>query len=214
MAVKTLFPTRIYAAPLGPRSAALNHRLLDQCEALAADDLAGRRWSQKHYLGGYTSYGSLCRLQETFAVFAELERRLKPHAEAFAKALRYDLSGHDLAMTDCWANIMPAQVTHSFHIHPLSFLSGTYYLQIPPKAAPIKFEDPRLGFMMSAPPRLKACPPAERPFYSLKPKSGDVVLFESWLRHEVPASDNAAERISISFNYALLPKIKPRRGKR
>jgi uncharacterized protein (TIGR02466 family) len=30
--------------------------------------------------------------------------------------------------------------------------------------------------------------------------AGAVVLFESWLRHEVPANPGA-ERISVSFNY-------------
>jgi uncharacterized protein (TIGR02466 family) len=31
--------------------------------------------------------------------------------------------------------------------------------------------------------------------------AGKVVLFESWLRHEVPPNPAAAERVSISFNY-------------
>jgi uncharacterized protein (TIGR02466 family) len=30
---------------------------------------------------------------------------------------------------------------------------------------------------------------------------GGLLLFESWLRHEVPANPADAERISISFNY-------------
>jgi predicted Rossmann fold nucleotide-binding protein DprA/Smf involved in DNA uptake len=32
-------------------------------------------------------------------------------------------------------------------------------------------------------------------------RAGEVILFESWLRHEVPPSPIAQERISISFNY-------------
>jgi len=31
--------------------------------------------------------------------------------------------------------------------------------------------------------------------------AGQVVLFESWLRHEVPSHPTAAERVSVSFNY-------------
>jgi uncharacterized protein (TIGR02466 family) len=31
--------------------------------------------------------------------------------------------------------------------------------------------------------------------------AGKLVLFESWLRHEVPPNPVAAERVSISFNY-------------
>ena len=44
--------------------------LADECRSLAASDAAGRRWSAKHYLGGYTSYGSLDRLHLVSSLFA------------------------------------------------------------------------------------------------------------------------------------------------
>jgi uncharacterized protein (TIGR02466 family) len=31
--------------------------------------------------------------------------------------------------------------------------------------------------------------------------AGNVILFESWLRHEVSANPVAEDRVSISFNY-------------
>jgi len=37
-----------------------------------------------------------------------------------------------------------------------------------------------------------------------------VILFESWLRHEVPPARFAGERISISFNYAWNAKSRRR----
>ena len=33
-------------------------------------------------------------------------------------------------------------------------------------------------------------------------RQGTIFLWESWLRHEVPAGDAKSERISISFNYS------------
>jgi uncharacterized protein (TIGR02466 family) len=33
-------------------------------------------------------------------------------------------------------------------------------------------------------------------------KAGQVVLFESWLRHEVPPNPSSADRVSISFNFS------------
>jgi uncharacterized protein (TIGR02466 family) len=48
---------------------------------------------------------------------------------------------------------------------------------------------------------MMAAPPGKA-FVSLPAKAGEVVLFESWLRHEVPPARYAGERISISFNYA------------
>jgi uncharacterized protein (TIGR02466 family) len=32
--------------------------------------------------------------------------------------------------------------------------------------------------------------------------AGTVLLFESWLRHEVPPNPVSAERVSISFNFS------------
>ena len=194
MAIKALFPTLLYHAPLGANGARFDRALLDECQALAASDSAGRKWSATNYLGGYTSYGSLDRLHLVSSVFAGLARRLDKHAKAFAARLPYDLKGRRIAMTDCWLNVMPAGVVHSLHLHPTSFISGTYYVQVPRGAGALKFEDPRLSKMMAAPPG--------RAFVSLPARAGDVILFESWLRHEVPPARYAGERISISFNYA------------
>ncbi|MGH9480214.1 MAG: putative 2OG-Fe(II) oxygenase [Terriglobales bacterium] len=33
-------------------------------------------------------------------------------------------------------------------------------------------------------------------------EAGNVLLFESWLRHAVSANSVAGERVSISFNYS------------
>jgi uncharacterized protein (TIGR02466 family) len=194
MAIRALFPTFIYQAPLvKPASRRFMQTLADECRALAASDAAGQRWSARHYLGGYTSYGSLDRLHLVSSVFANLRRRLDPHVRAFAGRLRYDLTGRSLAMTDCWVNVMPAGVVHSLHLHPTSFVSGTCYVEVPKGAGALKVEDPRLSRMMAAPPRAA--------HVSLPARAGDVVLFESWLRHEVPPARYSGERISVSFNY-------------
>ena len=56
--------------------------------------------------------------------------------------------------------------------------------------------------MMAAPPRRKGCRDELRSFVYEAPKVGDVLLWESWLRHEVPMNMAEDERISVSFNYA------------
>jgi uncharacterized protein (TIGR02466 family) len=164
-------------------------------------DTDGQRWSKKNYPGGYTSYGSLCRMQKMSSTFMELERKLNRHVNAFAKRLDLDLEGRELAMTDCWINIMPHQVVHGLHLHPLSTLSGTYYVKTPAGCSGIKFEDPRLDRFMAAPPRKADCRPEHRAWQTIKAEAGKVVLFESWMRHEVPPNPLVAERVSISFNY-------------
>ncbi|MEY2626028.1 MAG: hypothetical protein RL412_1803 [Pseudomonadota bacterium] len=104
-------------------------------------------------------------------------------------------------MTDCWVNIMPKGVVHSLHLHPVSTISGTYYVQVPPRSSGLKFEDPRLDRFMASPPRKATAPMALRPWHTVPAKAGQVVLFESWLRHEVPPNPGGGERVSISFNF-------------
>ena len=202
MTTHAIFATLVYSARLrrvhGQR---LNSQLLRECRQLALDDAAGRRWSARNYPGGYTSYSSASRMHQLSPTFAQLERRLNRHVAAFARALEFDLGGRTLAMTDCWVNIMPRNVVHGLHLHPLSTISGTYYVKTPRRCPGLKFEDPRLERFMAAPPRLATARRENRPWIVMPAQTGDVVLFESWLRHEVPPNRVAAERISISFNY-------------
>jgi uncharacterized protein (TIGR02466 family) len=104
-------------------------------------------------------------------------------------------------MTDCWVNIMPPTAAHSLHLHPLAFISGTYYVATPPGCSGLKFEDPRLERFMAAPPRRTDCKPSHRAHVTYPAEAGNVILFESWLRHEVAANRVDDERISISFNF-------------
>jgi uncharacterized protein (TIGR02466 family) len=55
---------------------------------------------------------------------------------------------------------------------------------------------------MAAPPRIAHGRADNRPWVVVPAEQGALVLFESWLRHEVPSNPVAAERISISFNYS------------
>src|SRR5471032_2783742 len=212
MATRALFPTLIYRQSLGGAGwLRFNRDLLDECQALAASDAAGRRWSARNYLGGYTSYGSLDKMHLVSPRFEGLKRRLDRHVKAFVRGLHYDLAGRTLGMTDCWANVMPAGVAHSLHLHPTSFVSGTYYVAVPRGAGALKVEDPRLSRLMATPPRRANVPPRMRAFVQVPARSGDIVLFESLLRHEVPPARYAGERVSISFNYGWVSK--PRRGR-
>jgi len=201
MTVKSLFPTQVYVAALQRNGAReFNRRLLRECQQIRHDDVSGRRWSAKSYPGGYTSYGSLSRLHQQTPGFALLEKRLARHVRRFADALEFDLTGRQLTMTDCWINIMGHQTVHSLHLHPLSTISGTYYLQIPRGSPGIKFEDPRLDRFMAAPPRRANATSSS--WVTIAAQPGSVVLFESWLRHEVVPNPSERERVSVSFNYS------------
>jgi uncharacterized protein (TIGR02466 family) len=203
MALRPLFATPIYEASLSTDRNFENFRaeLEAACRMLAAEDAAGKAWCKANGYGGYTSYASLTDLPTRASVFGELKTRLDRHAKAFALALDFDLGRGRLKLDSLWVNVLKPGAAHSGHVHPHSVLSGTVYVATPPGASALKLEDPRLPLMMAAPPRRADAPQAAQTFVYLQPEPGTVLMWESWLRHEVPANAAKTERISLSFNY-------------
>ena len=200
--IDSLFVTRLYRANLSERGTAIDTAELEaSCWSIAEDDEAGQNWCDENGYPGYTSYASLTDLPYRFPVFKDLVKVLDKHVTAFEEDLAFDLDGRKLKLEDIWINILPPGGIHTSHIHPHSVISGTTYVAVPDGASAIKFEDPRSAMMMAAPPRLKDAPRNLRTFVYEAPKPGDVLLWESWLRHEVPLNMAEEERISVSFNY-------------
>lgn len=203
MALRSLFVTQIYEASLaGERGFAdFLAELEDACRMLAAEDRAGQAWCKQNAYGGYTSYASLDDLPTRASVFGDLQRKLDKHAAAYARDLEFDLGARRLKLDSLWVNVLKPGAAHSGHIHPHSVISGTVYVATPPGSSALKLEDPRLALMMAAPPRRADAAEPAKSFVYLQPAAGTVLMWESWLRHEVPVNAAKRERISISFNY-------------
>ena len=203
MSLRPLFVTQVYEATLAatPGFEGFNAALADAVRMLAHEDHAGRAWCRAHGYRGYTSYGSLNDLPTRMPEFAELKRHLDRHALAYARALNFDLARKP-RLDNLWVNGLKPGGHHSGPIHPHAFLSGTVYVEVPDGASALKLEDPRLPMMMARPAVAADASEAEKPFVYLAPRPGTVLMWESWLRHEVPANAAKSDRISISFNYA------------
>jgi uncharacterized protein (TIGR02466 family) len=200
--VQSFFPTFLYRAEL-ENAAKLNADLEDAALTLSEDDKDGQRWCEKHGYPGYTSFSSNFDLPAMIPGFKKLVREIDKHAATFAKALHWDIRGGKPICDSIWVNVMPEGGSHTSHIHTNSVISGTYYVAIPQGAGPIVFEDPRHAMMMAAPPRLTSAPREIKSHISETPKAGTVLLWESWLRHEVPLNKAEGLRISVSFNYVI-----------
>jgi uncharacterized protein (TIGR02466 family) len=190
MSVRSLFATGLYEASIDDTE--LIGRLAHAIRSLSAQDEAGQRWSREHGYRGYTNYASLNDLPTRDPDFADLARRLAKHASAFAEECEFQLERKP-RLDSLWANLLKSGGHHSGHIHPHSMISGTFYVEAPPGSGAIRFEDPRLGLMMAAPSRPDT-------FVAVEPRPGLLLLWESWLRHEV--LPGRGERLSISFNFA------------
>jgi uncharacterized protein (TIGR02466 family) len=189
---RPLFITQLYEADLGDN--ALLADLAHSIRTLAQDDEAGRRWSKEHRYAGYTSYASLNDLPRRDPAFAELAKLLARHAAKLADECAFDL-GRKPKLDSLWVNLLKSGGHHSGHIHPHSIISGTFYVEAPKGSGSIRFEDPRLPLMMAAPTRPDS-------FVKVEPRAGLLLMWESWLRHEVLPGTGKGERLSISFNFA------------
>ena len=199
MTSRALFPTLLYEADLGDE--ALLADLAYSIRTLAQDDAAGRRWSREKGYKGYTSYASLDDLPRRDPAFTDLAKLLVKHATTFATELAFDLPRKP-RLDSLWVNLLRGPGHHSSHLHPHSILSGTLYVEVPPNAGAIRFEDPRLTQQMAAPPRRPDAPEDRHPFVTIAPRVGQLLLWESYLRHEVLPGTAKADRLSISFNFA------------
>jgi uncharacterized protein (TIGR02466 family) len=200
--IESLFVTRLYRAALAEFGMAPDAGELEtSCIVIAEDDEAGQDWCEENDYAGYTSYASLDDLAWRFPIFKDLVKVLDKHVAAFVKDLEFDLNDKKIELDNLWINILPPGGVHTSHIHPHSVISGTTYVTMPEGASAIKYEDPRLPMMMAAPGRSADARADLRSFVYVAPKVGDVLLWESWLRHEVPLNMADEERISVSFNY-------------
>ncbi len=200
--IRSLFATRLYHAALSDKGGPIDPAELEaSCFAIAEDDEAGQEWCETQGFPGYTSYASLTDLPWRFPIFADLVTVLDAHVAAFVEDLEFDLDDRKIVLEDLWINILPEGGIHTAHIHPHSVISGTTYVAMPEGTSAIKFEDPRHAMMMAAPVRRKDAREELRSFIYETPAVGDVLLWESWLRHEVPMNMSEEDRVSVSFNY-------------
>jgi uncharacterized protein (TIGR02466 family) len=142
-------------------------------------------------------------------------KNLLDAARNLATRLTSDRSGKQVRIawkTNVWANVNRRGHGNEFHTHPGAYWSGTYYvddggagddrelggafeIQDPRGVAPAMYA-PHLGFAM---PGGQSAGASELIF----PKSGQFVLFPSWLAHGVRPYEGSRERISIAFNFSL-----------
>lgn len=112
-----------------------------------------------------------------------------------------------------WVNINRRGDYHNLHNHPHSWLSGTYYVQMPDQSGAVRHRsdlDP--GAISFFDPRPQANMTAVRgdgafdPEHRLVPQAGDLFLWPSYLHHLVHPNLVEMPRISVSFNAVLLRK--------
>jgi len=101
-----------------------------------------------------------------------------------------------------WINCSPANSHNTAHVHPGFEISGVFYIAVPPESGLIVFRDPRPQSEMSLlSNKASKVFSALSPRVPLSPEPGDLILFPSWLMHQVePGSGQQGLRISMALN--------------
>ena len=193
---KALWPTTLMQVELPgsePANAALGE-LIEERDAAAsdmtADYLAGNFFADQHPVIAWLK--QCCdRAVLDYARHAGIDYQMDWHLQA-------------------WPNVNRFGDYHNLHNHPHSWLSGTYYVQVPPPRADmgqrsdlnpgaISFFDPRAQANMLA---VKGDGQVD-PEHRLVPTPGTLLLWPAFVHHLVHPNLSDEARISVSFNVVL-----------
>ena len=184
------FPTPIYIKDL-PNADELNRYLEQRIIQWSQAD----KGVQKTNVNGWHSTTNMNKKAEYNALTKEL---FTMQEEIFKKEfleLRPILG-------NMWANINYPGGYNRPHLHPNSLFSGVYWVKTPVKSGNFMIYDPRSGVHTTMPNRKEGQLPPQlwREVHYL-PKAGTIIMFPSWLWHEVRTNESNDMRISVSFNF-------------
>lgn len=151
-------------------------------------------------IGGWQSEDLQGKHLPLNSLFLEIEKHIKIFSSQIGLT-------PNLCIDNLWININGYKDYNRQHSHPVSIISGVYYVKIPNNAGDIAFDNP-FGSIMEVywhdyvenqkKENWNAYTSAEWTFPSLE---GSLYLFPGWLKHYVePNLNQNEERISISFN--------------
>ena len=156
----------------------------------------GRQYSN---VGGWQSHNIILA---DHPEFQDLDRELNRHISAVCQEIHPDFK---VKMDNLWININQPQDYNTRHIHAQSTLSGALYVDVDDDSG-------ELIFVNSS--HIMHYAVSESDLFTkqvrYKPRVGMLVIFPSWLEHEVRSSPRSQqERISMSFN---LSQLRPKNG--
>jgi uncharacterized protein (TIGR02466 family) len=199
-----LFSTPLVVAEL-PEAAKLNPRLAKRILERAESDPG----TQHSNLGGWQSTWDM---QDWGG--PPLTKVLRA-AGGLADSMTVDRQGKPVSIRwkiNCWANVNRSGESNEFHTHPGAFWSGCYYVddggigEDPSLGGGFEVQDPRGVAPAMYAPKLTFAGPGGASLgasYTLRPHSGMLILFPSWLQHAARPYRGQKMRISIAFNLSL-----------
>lgn len=117
---------------------------------------------------------------------------------------------------EMWANISAKGHANQYHYHPGSFWSAVAYLddgydgdEDRGLGGELQLMDPRMPMVRMTAPDLRLLDADGNPQHNeiaIRPRTGLIVLFPSWLQHAVRPFHGSGTRISVAINLVAVPK--------
>jgi uncharacterized protein (TIGR02466 family) len=189
-----LFPTRIWQAQLKGRG-------LDMPELVNLVSAVRRQQPAPAGRSNRRGWNSVDKTVLDRPGFAALNTLVRAGIEAALVEMGAAGIGYDL---ESWINIHDEGGFNFLHVHEGSYLSGSFYLQVPAGSGNLIFRDPRPGVVHGL---FKGPNANGYRDVSLRPEDGLLVLFPSWLEHFVEPHEGHEPRIVIAFN--AVPQVSP-----
>lgn len=121
-----------------------------------------------------------------------------------AKKQGVNLEKSTLEITSIWLNRLSKDGSHNKHAHGGVHYSGTLYVNIPKGSSNIRFYNPHTDLMcLSAVPVENEGDPATSLYVDFSPEPGKMLIWNSYLYHEVLQNPNKEYRDTISFNITV-----------
>ena len=112
----------------------------------------------------------------------------------------------ELVFQNFWININGPGAYHTLHNHQDAMLSGVFYIDVPAdNMGDLQFYrgDEAQYYI---PDNLDQYNTITSTMATYPPKTGMIVIFPSWIKHQVKSNQSDLQRIAVSFNYGVKSK--------
>lgn len=122
---------------------------------------------------------------------------------------------HQLEITACWRNINNGVYIDEPHVHNFSFLSAVYYVKadVMEDTGNLELLSPVASIRHVVQPEIiQNYNLYNSEMWSIRPMTGKLIIFPSWIMHHVRQNKSSTDRISIAFdtrikNYSVRDKV-------
>jgi uncharacterized protein (TIGR02466 family) len=129
-------------------------------------------------------------------IFSIINNEIDVHLSRFCKELRVHESVKFKA-TQSWINFYSKDDYQESHYHPNFVFSAVFYYKVTENTK-IIFENPAMDM---TPLEVDCQTDLNRQYLTINPKDGDLIIFRSYLRHQVPRHGSNDTKITFAYNF-------------